>query len=334
MKVVIPVAGVGLHLRPHTHTQPKPLVPVAGKPILGHIVDTFIKAGITDFVFVIGYLGDRIEDYIKTTYADKIKAEFVLQEPREGSAHAIWTARKFIENENEVIITLGDTIINMNYQKLLDCKFSVVGVSKVSNPRHFGIAETNEEFFVSKLIEKPLIPKSNLALIGVYKILNIPLLLSSIESVINENQKTNGEYQLTDALMKMIEAGELIGTLMVDKWYDCGKKENLLAANAILLKNPNYSTFPETKYTQTNIIIEPVHLGQDCEIENSIIGPNVAIGNNTIIKHSIIKDTIIGSFSELTDVILTHSIVGSDAGLKGLQQSLNIGDSTEINFKS
>lgn len=333
MKVLIPVAGAGVHLRPHTHTQPKPLVPIAGKPILGHIVDAFFEAGLRDFIFVIGYLGNRIEEYIQEAYGDKINAEFVVQEPREGSAHAIWTAREFIENEKGIIITLGDTIINMNYQKLLASKFSVVGVNKVSNPRNFGIAETNEEYFVNKLIEKPLIPKSNLALIGVYKILNIPLLLHSIQSVISKNQKTNGEYQLTDALMKMIEAGELIGTLMVDKWYDCGKKDSLLAANAILLKNPTYSTPPDTKYTETNIIIEPVHLGQNCQIENSIIGPNVAIGDNTLIKHSIIQDTIIGSFSELTDVILTHSIIGSDAGLKGLKQSLNIGDSTEINFK-
>lgn len=334
MKVVIPVAGAGLHLRPHTHTQPKPLVPVAGKPILGHIVDTFIAAEIRDFIFVIGYLGDRIEEYILSTYGDRIKSEFIIQEPREGSAHAIWAARKLIEKEEGIIITLGDTIINMNYQKLLDSKFSVVGVSKVNNPRHFGIAETNEDFFINKLIEKPLIPKSNLALIGVYKILNIPLLLDSIECVIQKKQKTNGEYQLTDALMKMIETGELIGTLMVDKWYDCGKKESLLAANAILLKNPSYSTSPETKYTETNIIIEPVHLGKNCQIEHSIIGPNVAIGDNTTIKHSIIQETIIGSFSELTDVVLTHSIVGSDAGLKGLKQSLNIGDSTEISFKN
>lgn len=330
MKVIIPVAGIGSKLRPHTHTQPKTLVPIAGKPMLAHIVDNLIESGINDFVFVLGYLGEKIEAFITETYHKKINIEFVIQEPREGSAHSIWVAQKFIREEKEVLIVLGDTIASFNLEKVLASDYTMLGVKKVENPLQFGIAELNQDSFIKKLVEKPKIPKSNLALVGIYKIKNVDLLLKSINQMVSNEEKSRGEYQLTDALMRMIEQGEKMQTFQVDNWFDCGKKDTLLQANAILLNTQNHSK-REYDYPKT-IIIPPVSIGKNCRIRNSIVGPNVAIGENTLIEQAIISNSIIGSFSEINDLVLKDSIVGNDTSLKGLTQSLNIGDNTEINF--
>lgn len=331
MKVVIPVAGIGAKLRPHTHTQPKTLVPIAGKPMLAHIVDQLIEGGITEFIFVLGYLGDKIESFLLQEYGDRINMDFVVQEPREGSAHAIWISREHIKDEDEILIVLGDTIANVNLEAVLQSPHSVVGVKKVGNPLNFGIVETDKGGSIKRLVEKPRIPKSNLALVGIYKITNTKKLLTAIKHLIENDIRTNNEFHLTDALMQMIHQNERIDTIQVDNWFDCGKKETLLEANAILLNLSEYRNKKYPEYPKT-IIIPPVSIGENCQINHSIIGPNVAIGDNTIMEHTIVKNTIIGSFSELKDVILESSIIGNDTSLTGLNQSLNIGDNAEINL--
>jgi glucose-1-phosphate thymidylyltransferase len=329
MKVIIPVAGIGTRLRPHTHTQPKALVPVAGKPILSHIVDNLIEAGLDDFILVIGYLGDKIESYVKSKYP-AIKVRFVIQEPREGIGHAIWLCKDFVGND-EILIALGDTIFDIDLKSVIEQPYSSLGIKKVDDPRHFGAVELDSEGFILKVVEKPKIPKSNLALVGLYKIKESKMLMDALDYNIKNNIHTQNEFHLTDGIMKMIEAKIKIKTFPVENWYDCGGKDNLLETNAILLKRlaPPY----KSKYNAENtIIIPPVSIADNCKIANSIIGPNVSIGENTIISYSILKDSIIGSFSQLDNAVLHHSLVGSDACLKGLSQSLNIGDSTEIDF--
>lgn len=332
MKAIIPVAGIDNKLRPHTHTQPKALVPIAGKPILAHIVDTLIDGGVVEFVFVTGYLGDKIESFVKNTYGkSKIKYHFVRQEPREGIGHALWCAKDFLGGTAPLLIMLGDTILNLNFKLFLEDKYSMLGTNKVGVPGNFGVVEIDSEGFVKKLVEKPKIPKSNLAMVGIYKIMNPPLLLESLQYITSHKLKTHGEYQLTDILMYMIEKGDQFKTYNVDNWYDCGKKESLLAANAIMLSRAEFQHARVPKFTKT-IIIPPVSIGDNCKISNAIIGPNVAIGDNSTIAYSIIKNTIIGSFSELNSTILTDSIIGNDSSLNGLSHSLNIGDNAEINF--
>ena len=332
MKAIIPVAGVGTRLRPHTHTQPKALVPVAGKAILLHIVDMLIENDVKDFVFVIGYLGTKIRKFILSHYKDSgLSIEFVVQEPREGIGHALYLARETYRDEQNVLIVLGDTIVQLDLEKFLSCEHSVLGVCKVDTPGHFGIAELNSEGFVKKLIEKPKIPKSNLALVGLYKIAKPEQLIQALEHIIDNNIQTLGEYHLTDALMHMVENGNLIKTMPVDNWFDCGKSQSLLEANAILLGRQNTKKEPAESYPGT-IIIPPVSIGNNCHITNSIIGPNVAIGDDTTVTYSIIENTIVGSFSELKTVMLNNSIIGNDTRLWGLSQRLNIGDNTEINF--
>jgi glucose-1-phosphate thymidylyltransferase len=329
MKVIIPVAGIGTKLRPHTHTQPKALVPVAGKPILSHIVDYLIEGGCDDFIFIIGYLGNKIEEYIKSKYP-RIKCSFVVQEPREGTGQAVWLARDIIDPKEELLIVLGDTIIDFDVQKIRDMKESALGVKKVEDPRQFGVAEVDDKGNILRLEEKPVIPKSNLALVGVYKIREAGLLLDALDHIIRNGIKHNDEYNLTYGLQRMISLGEKMITFPVGNWFDCGGKNNLLETNAVLLSRTPLAT--ETPQFENTIVIQPVSIAGNCTIRDSIIGPNVSIGENTIIRHSIIRDSIIGSYAQLETAILHHSVVGSDAYLKGLSQSLNIGDSTEIDF--
>ncbi len=329
MKIIIPVAGIGTKLRPHTHTQPKALVPVAGKPILAHIVDSLINSGFDDFVFIIGYLGDKIESFITEKYP-KIKSAFVVQEPREGTGHAVWLANKFISNNEEILIVLGDTIVDFDLKSIINSPHSLLGVKRVEDPRNFGVVEVDQEGFITRLSEKPNIPKSNMALVGVYLIKESEKLMEILGHMVKNGQKTRDEYNLTEAIMKMIDKGARIATFQVGNWYDCGGKTNLLETNAVLLKR--FSDH-KVKYEFINtIIIDPVSIGNNCDISDSIIGPNVSIGERTIIRSSIIRNSIIGSFSQLETAVLHQSVVGSDAYLKGLSQSLNIGDSTEIDF--
>ena len=331
MKAVIPVAGVGSKLRPHTHTQPKSLVPVADNTILGHIIEKILDAGITDFVFIIGYLGEKVERYVRAKYPN-INAEFVVQEPREGLGHALWIARHTYENDDSLLIMLGDAIVDVDLKPIIDAPTSVLGVKKVAKPSLFGVTELGSDEFIVKVVEKPKIPKSNFALVGLYKIVNPRKLIASLEHIITEDQRTQGEYHLTDALMHMIKHGEKIVTWGVDHWFDCGKKDTLLAANATLLNRPHLRAVDYSEQCPGCIIIPPVSIGQDCEITNSIIGPNVAIGDNTTIDNCILSNSIIGSYSELRHAVMHDSIIGSDASFRGFSHSLNIGDSTEINF--
>ncbi len=330
MKAIIPVAGAGTRLRPHTFTQPKPLIPVAGKPIIFFIIDQLRAAGVNDFVFIIGHLGDKIEMEIEKAYPNLTKT-FVIQTDRSGIAQAIWVARETFKDEEQILIALGDTIIDDNIQKFIIAPNSCFGVKKVNDPREFGIAELNDNGSVIRVIEKPQIPISNMALVGLYKIKEVSALLSAIAYNIEHQRTTYGEYQLTDAIMQMIENGISFDAISVKNWFDCGKREILLETNETLLKK--YAV--QHKITQSfpnTIIIPPVSIGEDCTITDSIIGPFVTIGNRASIQKAIVSDSIIGDFSTIETVILNRSIIGSDTSIKGLNQSLNIGDNTEIDF--
>jgi glucose-1-phosphate thymidylyltransferase len=328
MKAVIPVAGIGTRLRPHTHTQPKALIPIAGKPIIGHIIDTLEQAGITEYVFIIGYMGDKIENYITKNYPN-INSHFVIQTTGKGTGHAIWLAKEQLQKD-ELLIVLGDTIADVNIGNLIAQPQTTLCVKKVDDPRLFGVAEMNNDGTIKRLVEKPTIPKSNLALVGIYRIKESAKLFEAIEYNMQEKITTQNEYHLTDALMRMIETGVEMRTVDVDNWFDCGKKEILLDTNATLLKRLSYDT---SKYKFENtIIIPPVFIGENCNISNSIIGPNVSVGEHAILNYAVLKDSIIGPYAQIEYAILDRSVIGNDALLKGMKQSLNIGDSTEINF--
>jgi glucose-1-phosphate thymidylyltransferase len=329
MKAIIPVAGAGTKLRPHTYTQPKALIPIAGKTVLSIIVDQLHDAGINDFVFVVGYLGDKIQDFVKETFPN-IRASFVQQGEREGLGHAVLLTKEAVGND-EVIIVLGDTICEYDVKELLEIPSSVLGIKKVDDPRSFGVAEVDDTGLISKVVEKPQIPKSNMALVGIYKIRDTGMLFDCLETNYRDGVKNRDEYSLTDALECMIAKGTTFTSFKVLNWFDCGNKESLLESNATLLKKFGTSISTDHRFENV-IIVEPVSIGKNCEIKNSIIGPNVAVGDNTTINYSIIKESIIGSYADLYDIVLEESLIGSDTDVKGETRSLNIGDNTEINL--
>lgn len=329
MKAIIPVAGAGTKLRPHTYTQPKALIPLAGKTILSINIDQLYAAGIHEFVFIIGYLGEKIQDYIKEKYPH-ITAHFIFQNERKGTAHAINLTRHIVEDE-EVYIVLGDTICEYDLNAVLSSDHSLLGVKKVDDPRNFGVAEVNDDGIISSVIEKPSIPKSNLALVGLYKIKETQTLFSCLGKIITQGIKSHDEFNLTDALECMIKSGTVFKPFKVENWFDCGRKDSLLESNSILLQKFGGTISEQTKFENT-IFIPPVSVAENCNIRNSIIGPHVAIGDNTTIHSSIIKDSIIGSYSRLYDVVLSDSLIGSDTEIIGETRSLNIGDNTEIDL--
>jgi glucose-1-phosphate thymidylyltransferase len=329
MKAIIPVAGAGTKLRPHTYTQPKALIPLAGKTILSIIVDQLKEAGITDFIFIIGYLGEKIQDYVTLKYPE-LNCSFITQNERYGTGHAIDLTREIV-GEEELLIILGDTIADYDLRLVIDSPNSMLGVKKVDDPRNFGVAEINEENLVHRVVEKPSIPKSNMALVGVYKIKETALMFTCIQKLRDNNIRSYNEFSLTDALECMIQQGVKFQAFKVSNWFDCGKKETLLESNAILLKKFG-SMVPEANNYQNTIIIPPVSIGEGCVIHHSVIGPNVAIGEHSIVNHSILKDSIIGSYSHLSQIVLNDSLIGSDAEVKGESRKLNIGDNTAIDL--
>lgn len=329
MKAIIPVAGAGTKLRPHTYTQPKALIPLAGKTILSIIVDQLREAGINEFIFIVGYLGDKIRDYIYEKYPD-LQAHFVNQNERQGIGHAILLTRHLIADD-EMFIVLGDTICEYNVVDVINSEHSAIGIKRVDDPRDFGVAEIGEDGFISRVVEKPQIPKSNMALVGVYKIKESAQLFQCLEDNVRNHVRSRGEFSITDAIECMIQHGKKFQSFKVQNWFDCGKKETLLESNATLLKKFGGTISSEHSFENT-IIVPPVSIAPGCDIRNSIIGPNVTIGEKTNISYSIIKESIIGSFADLFDIVLTNSLIGSDTDVKGESRSLNIGDNTEIDL--
>jgi glucose-1-phosphate thymidylyltransferase len=329
MKAIIPVAGAGTKLRPHTYTQPKALIPLAGKTILSIIVDQLREAGITDFIFIIGYLGDKIKDYVKERYPS-LNVYFVNQSERQGIGHAIRLTREIVGND-EVFIVLGDTICEYDVADVLKRPYSGLGIKRVDDPRDFGVAEIGEDSFISRVVEKPQIPKSNMALVGIYRIKESELLFDCLDDNFRNEVKSRGEFSITDAIERMIAKGAKFQSFKVQNWFNCGKKETLLQSNATLLKKFGGIISKEHHFENT-IIIPPVSIAAGCDIKNSIVGPNVTIGEKTNVSYSVIKDSIIGSFADLSDIVLTNSIIGSDTEVKGESRSLNIGDNTEIDL--
>ncbi|PHI19571.1 glucose-1-phosphate thymidylyltransferase [Lewinellaceae bacterium SD302] len=330
MKAIIPVAGTGKRLRPLTYTQPKPLIAVAGKPIISFIIDQLLEVGVTDFVFIIGYLGEKIRDYITTAYPD-LNSAFVNQDERMGSAHAIWLGREYYADANELFIFFGDAIIDADLQKFIESPESCIGVQRVEDPRKFGVVEIDDDGRITRLVEKPSIPLSNLAMVGCYKVKEVNRFIEACAYNLDNGVQSIGEYPLTDALEQMRRWGIELKPITVEHWFDCGRKEILLETNATFLARPGFGDDDPPPY-DNSIIVHPVRIGENCKIHNSIIGPNVTIGANTVIEDAIVNNSIIGDYAQIREIILSQSVVGNDASIRGVHKSLNIGDNTEIDL--
>ena len=331
MKAIIPVAGTGAKLRPHTYTQPKALMPLAGKTVLDFTIDYLYKAGIEEFIFIVGYLSEKIEEHVKNKYP-QLTCHFVYQDRREGTGHAIRLAKDIVKDD-ELLIVMGDTITEFDIEEVIAADETMIAIKRVDDPRGFGVANIDAEGYISRLVEKPAIPMSNNALVGVYRIKETPVLYECLDRLFSDNIKSHGEYHLTDALQCMIDKGVKMKSFKVNRWFDCGRKETLIETNAFLLKTQGTS-IPDSVVSESSIIIPPVSIGEGSVIVGSIIGPHISIGENTKVVNSILKDSIVGSYTTLEDMVVNKSLIGSDVVLTGDAKTLNVGDNTEINFNN
>ncbi len=321
MKVVIPVAGIGTRLKPHTLTLPKPLLQIGGKTVLDYLLLPIAELNPEEVVFVIGYKGDMIERYIKKNYS--FKSTFVRQDRLLGLGYALHIALKAI-SDGPLLVLLGDTIVEGDLAQFVKAGDYTLGLHQVDDPQRFGIAKVVDDV-VLEVEEKPKDPKSNLALIGLYYFAETVKLRAQLTGLVDADKKTSGEIQLTDALAAMIEDGVKFVPFKVREWFDCGKKETMLATNHHFLQRS-----PVPQQIPGSTLVPPVHIGDNVRIENCVVGPDVSIGAGSRIKNCILADAIIGKDVRMENLVIEKSIVGNNAVLKGEKKVLNVGDSTQI----
>ncbi|MBW6471245.1 MAG: NTP transferase domain-containing protein [Methanosarcinaceae archaeon] len=336
MKVIIPAAGTGTRLFPHTHTKPKPMVYIAGKPIIGHILDRMVDLEPEEIILVVGYHKEQIISYVDEHYRDVFNIRYVDQQERLGLGHSIYITRDIV-GDSDIMIALGDMIFKSGYLDFYNlhaknghCAGSI-GVREVDEPQKYGIVELEPDTLcIKSLEEKPEHPASNLGIAGVYFVQDTLALFEVLEWMLENNVNSRGEYQLTDALQEMIRRGSRIKTFTVSSWYDCGHAESLLATNRVLLDEKE--ELDGVYEVVDSVIIHPVAIGENVSIVNSVVGPYASIASDTVVANSIISDSVIGSRTHISKVNLQSSIVGDDTNLVGKHNSLNIGDSSSIEF--
>lgn len=330
LKVVIPMAGLGTRLRPHTWSKPKQLVSVAGKNVLDHVLDSLrtIPDGYNiELVNIVGYLGDQIEEHIRSHHPD-LEVHYVVQEDPCGQSHALKLAGEYLTGP--MLVVFADTLIETDLSFLSnESSGGVAWVKPVPDPRRFGVAVTDEDGNVTRLIEKPNEMKNNLAVVGFYYFQEAADLLSAIDEQMERDIQLKGEYYLADAINIMLERGLKMRTEKVDIWLDAGTPEALIETNRYLLENghDNASQFEQKSNV---VIIPPVYIHPTAQVRRSIIGPYVSIGAGCRVEQSIIKDSILEDDAQATGVILEDSLVGRRAQLNRRAGHINAGDNTVV----
>ena len=324
MKAVIPVAGKGTRLRPHTHTIPKPLVNVAGKPILAHIIDDLRAAGVTQMAFVVDRRGDSIQEFVRQSYPD-LEVEFVEQPVPDGLGGAIHRTRDFGAG-GPLLILLGDTIVRADFRAIVRRDANLIGVKAVEDPRRFGVCLVAGDR-ITGVVEKPEVPTSNLAIVGIYRFTDSGPLYEALQEIVTRDIRTRGEFQLTDALQRMIERGVDMRTFEIEGWFDCGTIETLLATNRYLLEERNAGA-----ERPGNLIVPPVAIHDSAVLRGSIVGPYVSIARGARVENSIISNSIVHDEALVQNALLESSVIGNRAMVRGRCARLNVGDSTELDF--
>ncbi|HLJ60617.1 MAG TPA: sugar phosphate nucleotidyltransferase [bacterium] len=321
MNAIIPVAGQGKRLRPHTHTQPKVLMNVAGKPILAYILDDLRDLGVDEIVFVVGYLAEKVEEFVKEQYA--FRAHFVYQDEPKGNGHAIYLAREHLTGPT--LIVFGDTIVEADLHAAVRMPHSAIGVHRVQDPRAFGVVELDTDGFVRHLWEKPETPPSDLAVVGVYMIQRPAPFRAALERLVDERHVVRGEYWLADALQLMIDGGEHLRTFPVNGWYDCGTPSALLHANHALLERA-----PLPIQVPGSVVIPPAFVAETAVVEASVVGPYVTVAEGARVVNAVIQESIINANARVERVLLDRSIIGENAAITGRLGRINLGDSSEV----
>lgn len=323
MDIILPVAGFGTRLRPHTWSQPKPLVSVAGKAMMAHVLDRVMSINPRKLVFITGYLGEQIEEWARENYKD-VELAFVEQPEMLGQSDAIYRTKEHVEGD--ALMLFPDALFEADFSGLRDRDVDGVAFTKhVEDPSAYGVALL-EEGYVTKLIEKPSEPVSNEALIGIYYFRDTDSLFSAIEEQMNREIMTKGEYFIADAIQIMIDRGAKFEIEQIDIWQDCGNVEALLDTNRYLLSNEP----PSPAQRPGSLIVPPSFVHRDAKLEDAVVGPYASIGAGTVVRNSVVRDSIIEEDSEIVDAILQRSVVGSQVTIQGSARSINVGDNGKV----
>jgi glucose-1-phosphate thymidylyltransferase len=324
MKVIIPLAGKGTRLRPHTHVTPKPMLRVAGKPVMQYVLDDVKKIpGVEQVVYITGHLKEKVEAYALS--ALKIPSVFIEQKVQDGTAGAVALARDYVDQP--VLIIFVDTIFDADLSIIESTEADgIIWTKEVEDYQRFGVVVTDDAGYMTKIVEKPSTPVSKRANIGLYYIKNWKLLYEGIDHVLKQ-PANSGEWYLTDAFQYMIDHGAKIRAVDVAAWYDAGKLETLLETNLAMLQR-GHARPPKTVVNST--IIEPVYADEGVTVQDSIVGPNVSIGAGTVIEGSTLSDAIVGARTKIVGSTLKQALIGDDVVLEGVKGRVTVGDHSEV----
>lgn len=331
MKVIIPLAGKGTRLRPHTFTTPKPLLRVGGKPVMSYIMDDLQELGVREAVFITGHLKEDIEAYVRREYPG-FTSHFVEQPVQDGTAGAIALAKPYLDSD--VLIIFVDTLFDADLSLVKRLPADLAGViwaKEVEDYQRFGVVVTDEERNMKRIVEKPSDPISKLANIGLYYIRDWKLLNEAVDAVMHGPKGKTGEYYLTDAFQYMIDRGAKIRVEEVEGWYDCGQANTLLETNQHLLENGRARKPDGGRNVRVH---EPVRIAEGVTLENCELGPNVTVETGTTIRNSKVRDSIVGEEATIEDSELHGSLVGDHAIVKHARGSVNVSDYSEVRLAS
>lgn len=324
------MAGRGTRLRPHTHVTPKPLLPVLGRSMVERIVETFVESlprGLDEAVFVLGPdFGEEVREQLHDI-CDRhgLEAHFGVQERALGTAHAVAQAGDHLADE--CVIVFADTLFSMDDTPTLDDWDAVVWTKTVEDPSRFGVAVKDGET-ITEFVEKPSEPISNEAIVGIYYVKEGEALAREIDHLIENDVTGHGdEFQLTDALDRMLKAGKQFTTASVTEWLDCGTIPALKGTTGVMLEKGQGE---KEGATEDAVIIEPVHLGPGATVKNSVVGPNVSIEAGATVERSVLSDVIVFGDAHVTDSALADAIVGHHAQVSGASGAVNVGDHSVV----
>ncbi len=326
MKLVIPLAGYGTRMRPHTYVRPKPLINVAGKPVLAHILDRFQQFDIEEAIFIVGHLGEQVAEYVDTHYQFPV-VRYVEQRELKGQSHALWLAREYLTGP--LFIVFVDTIMeaDMSIVNRTDAD-GVAFVKEVEDPRRFGIAMTDEQGRVVRFVEKPDTMEHRLAVIGTYWIRSGEALVSAIQELLEKDIQTKGEYYLVDALQIMIDRGATFITQPVDVWEDCGTIDATLKTNRYLLEHG--SANDAGRPFEQGLVIPPSYIGENVTIERAVVGPYATLLDGAVVRDAIVRDAIVGHEATIENALVEQSIIGDRARVRGTFRHYNVADNSWI----
>lgn len=327
MKVVLPVAGKGTRLRPHTHTKAKSLVHVAGKTVLEHIIERLQAVTVDEYIFITDENGQQVSDFMDQRFPE-LNCRYYVQQERLGPAHAVALAAPSIVAGDDLLVVFNDTIFVTDLTaipKLCGDADGLIYSKEVEDYQRFGVNVLRGDYIVD-MVEKPDTPISKLAQVGLYYLKDGAGFINAIEATIAAGETVKGEYYLPSVFMRMIESGLKFKAPEIDAWLDCGKPETLLETNRFLLRGRHHVHGD----AEDCVLIEPVHIEQGAVVEHSIVGPNVSIAAGSEINHCVISDSIINANNKLSYLILDQSLLGDAVNLSGSPRRMNIGDHSHI----